>query len=363
MVLDNSEAHRRWLPIKIALENSPKIGEINPSCGRTAINRGEAMARLSELDDVLFPVSEHPIFVSLKSPSGEKRISVPDKKAIVHGTTSRVLGVVSRSYRLVSNRQALEWAFQCCRTVFPETNSSEWEVKAIDAPSTAGHCCIDLAHNSMALDFSLVSPQGRPDVFGPFIRMTNSYNGLRALVFDIGFLRKICTNGVIIRDAIIQFKFTHMHRDIGEEIQFQVAHDRLAKLKARFGDYVAALRACPVPRKDLAPFVQRVLAIRPPDSLEPNTREANDWDALSAHVADMCNRYAVELGENAYAVFNAVTEFASHPPSNRLVRRERNSLQRAAGEWVSAFSQQCRQPGFDLTRYLASPQTTKAEAA
>jgi hypothetical protein len=172
-----------------------------------------------------------------------------------------------------------------------------------------------------------------------------------------------CTNGLILRDAIIQFKFTHMRRDIGEEIQFQVAHDRLDKLKARFGEYVAALRACPVPRKDLAPFVRHVLALRQPNPLKANTREADDWNALSAHVVDLCNRYAADLGDNAYAIFNAVTEFASHPPSNRLVRRERNSLQRSAGEWVSDFSQQCRQPGFDLTRYLSSSQTTKAEAA
>jgi hypothetical protein len=245
------------------------------------------MARLSHLDDVLFAVGEHPIFVSVNSPFGEKRISVPDKKAIVHGVTGRVLGIVSRGYRLVSNRQALEWTFQCCGIVFPETKSSEWTVKAIDAPSTAGHCCIDLVHNSTALDFSLVSPQGRPDVFGPFIRVTNSYNGLRALVFDIGFFRKVCTNGLILRDAIIQFKFTHARRDIGEEIQFKVAHDRLDKLKARFGDYVATLRACPVPRKDLAPFVRRVLALRPSDPLKPNTREADDWNALSAYVADL----------------------------------------------------------------------------
>jgi hypothetical protein len=137
----------------------------------------------------------------------------------------------------------------------------------------------------------------------------------------------------------------------------------LDKLKARFGDYLAALRACPVSRKDLAPFVCRVLALCPSAPLSPNTREADDWNALSAHVVDLCNRYAADLGDNAYAVFNAVTDFASYPLSNRLVRRERNSLQRSAGEWVSAFSQQCRQPDFDLTRYLAIPQTTKAEAA
>jgi hypothetical protein len=70
--------------------------------------------------------------------------------------------------------------------------------------------------------------------------------------------------GMVGRDTIIQFKFTHTRRDIGEEIQFQVAHDRLDRLKARFGDYVAALSACPVPRIDLAPFVCRVLAFRSP---------------------------------------------------------------------------------------------------
>jgi hypothetical protein len=193
--------------------------------------------------------------------------------------------------------------------------------------------------------------------------VTNSYNGLRALVFNIGFYRKVCTNGLILRDTIIQFKFTHLRLEIGEEIQFQVAHDRLDSLKARFGDYVAALRACPVPRKDLAPFVCRVLAFRPPDPLKPNPREADDWRALNAIVVDLCNRYAADLGDNAYAVFNAVTELASHPPPNRLVPRERNSLQRSAGEWVSDFSQLCRHPGFDLTRYLATAQTTKSEAA
>jgi hypothetical protein len=97
------------------------------------------MARLTQLDDVLFPVAEHPIFASVKHSAGERRVSVPDKKAILHGTTGRVLGIVSRGYRLVSNREALEWARQCCHTVFPETHEAEWEVRAIDAPSTAGH--------------------------------------------------------------------------------------------------------------------------------------------------------------------------------------------------------------------------------
>jgi hypothetical protein len=74
---------------------------------------------------------------------------------------------------------------------------------------------------------------------------------------------------------------------------------------------------------------------------------------VSVHITKLSNRYASELGENAYAVFNAVTEFASNPPANGCVHRERHSLQKLAGAWLSQFSRQCREPGFDLMKYLA----------
>ncbi len=165
------------------------------------------MPRLTELKDVLFPVEERPVFVTIGDPPGERWVAAPEKKAIVNRASGRVVGIVSRGYRLVSNQEALDWAFQCCRTVFPETQAGEWQANHIDAPGTGGHCFIDLVHNSTALDFCFVPAEDRPDAFGPFIRVVNSYNGLRALAFDIGFYRKVCRNGMIIPDSIIRFKF------------------------------------------------------------------------------------------------------------------------------------------------------------
>jgi hypothetical protein len=191
--------------------------------------------------------------------------------------------------------------------------------------------------------------------------VTNSYNGLRALAFDIGFFRRACTNGIIVYDSIIRFKFTHLRRDIGEAIRFDIAHDKLARLRTGFGDYLTALRGCSVGEEQLAPFVCGVLSLCAPKRLEPDTREAKDWATLNAHVAELCNRYARELGNNAYAVFNAVTEFASHPLANRHVHRDRNTLQRMAGAWLSKFAQQCREPKFDLTSYLAELAAPNAE--
>jgi hypothetical protein len=77
------------------------------------MRREQAMPRLRQLDDVLFPVEEHPVFVSVRTKAGEKRLPVPDKKAIVNVKSRRVLGVVGQGYRLVTNHEALKWADQC----------------------------------------------------------------------------------------------------------------------------------------------------------------------------------------------------------------------------------------------------------
>jgi len=310
------------------------------------------MPRLTQLDLLLFPVEEHPIFASVKSASGERRLSIPDKKAIVNRDRGRVLGVVSRGYRLVSNLEALEMARECCHAVFPETKPGEWEVRATDAPGTGGHCFIDLAHNSTNLDFTLVPARDRLDAYGPFIRVTNSYNGLRALSFGIGFYRKVCENSLILPESIIRFKFPHARSKIGKTIQFEVAHEKLSKLRASMSEYLGVLQDYPVGRDKFQLLLLGVLSLRKPKDAKPGSPEAEDWSALNCHLTSICDRYAGELGENAYAALNAMTEFASHPPENRCVYAERHTFQCRAGAWLNDFKRVCRTEGFDLDKYI-----------
>jgi hypothetical protein len=309
--------------------------------------------RLNQLDDVLFSVEEHPVFVTIRDQSSERHLPAPGKKAIVNVASQRVLGIVSRAYQLVTNRQALDWAHECCRTVFPDTSHAEWEVSATDAPSTGGYCRIDLVHRTARLDFGDVRPGNRPEAFGPFIRVTNSYNAIRALAFDIGFYRKVCRNGLIAPDTIVQFKFAHQQRDLGTEIRFEVAREPLQELQGKLSEQFAALKACWIPRAAFAPMAGAALMIRPLKGTRPGSREAEDWGTLDVHISERCNHYASELGETAYALLNAVTDVASHPPENRHLRRDRHSLQRLAGTWLTTFGNECRQPGFAIDRYLA----------
>ena len=264
--------------------------------------------RLSQLDDVLFPVEEHPVFVMIEDQSGERRLPAPHRKAIVNVASQRVLGIVSRDYRLVTNRQALEWAYECCRSVFPDTVAAEWEVSVVDGPATGGHCRIDLVHRTARLDFGDVRPGERPDAFGPFIRVTNSYNGLRALAFDIGFHRKVCSNGLIAPDTIVQFKFAHQQRNLRMGIQFEVARERLRKLQAKLSEQFGVLKQCGVPQEAFSRMVKSILMLRPLKSTLPSARETEDWARLEAHISGLCDRYASELGENVYAVLNSATD-------------------------------------------------------
>ncbi len=329
------------------------------------------MARLNKLEQINFPVKEHPVYVITGNGESERRLFVRDKKALVNDNNQHVLGIVSQSYRLVSNTEAIDMAYQCCKTVFPETSEIEWSINHVDAPSTAGYCHIDLVHRTSALEFQDVSPDKKPDIFGPFIRVTNSFNGLRALGFDIGFYRKVCKNGLILPESVIRFKFSHSRQEIGKTLQFHVERSRLDQLKKSFTESVTQLRNCPVERSEFEPLVCAVLQLRPPkqdesaslfgaddESSENSDNSHPAWRALQEHLGDLNTRYADELGNNAYAAFNAVTEFASRPLINRCVRRDRHGMQRLAGAWLAGFNVACKQPGFSIGNHLQ--QLTKA---
>lgn len=126
-------------------------------------------------------------------------------------------------------------------------------------------------HKTSALEFCDVPADQKPDIFGPFIRVTNSFNGLRALGFDIGFYRKVCKNGLILPQTIIWFKFSHSHQEIGQTLQFLVEKDRLSQFKNAFTQSMAALRTCAVDRIQFDRLVLAVLRINPPVS-KPRVR-------------------------------------------------------------------------------------------
>ena len=208
------------------------------------------MSRIIDNHELLFPVVKEPIFAY--HPRGGEKIRIPGRMAVLNANTMDVLGVVGRDYHLVSNRKAIEYARKCASAVFEGTVEEEWEVLGADAPQSRTYCHIDLKHKTGKLDFDYVMVGTReevPDTYGPYIRVTNSYNGRRALKFAIGYYRKVCKNGMTAPGEVISFSFSHTRDDIGSKIRFVVDHESVRKMQKDFKDAFEALRRQQVERK------------------------------------------------------------------------------------------------------------------
>lgn len=317
------------------------------------------MSRIIDHKELLFPVLERPIFTCAQEQGGA--IPIPGRKAILDANTLGVLGVVGRDYHLVSNRKACEYARKCASAVFPETVEEEWEIFGADAPQSRTYCHIDLKHKTGKLDFDYVMVGTReevPDTYGPYIRVTNSYNGRRALKFTIGCYRKVCKNGMTAPGEVISFSYSHTRGDIGPKIRFVVDHESVRKMRQDFKDAFETLRRQEVERKDAKDLVKVVLAITMPAKAEDKddgrlfNAFQSDWFRLDGYIDSLIAKYADRLGENAYSVLQAATDLASHPLENSCLRKDKHGLQRLAGEWLVDFRRQCAAPGFDLGEYL-----------
>lgn len=319
------------------------------------------MPRLTSPEQVLFPVAVRPVYAGVGGPGANAFKRIAGKNAIVNKRDNSVVGVVGSGYRLVTNCEAIEAARTCCALAFPETGSGEWSIGSVDAPESGSHCHIDLVHSTAALDFEFLITGERPEVpevFGPFVRVSNSYNGRRALAFTIGFYRKICANGLVGPEGVVQFQFAHTRDQIGDEIRFQINHARLDAMRAEFLENFGVLWKVPVERGYFVPLIR--VALRLPearlsraDERTPGVaRRLRDRLALQRHLEEVCDRYAGEQGEHAYAVLGAITEVASHPVHSQAVRRDRHGLQKLAGEWMIAFKRLCVDPSFTIRDYL-----------
>lgn len=319
------------------------------------------MPRITIPEELFFPVDTQPIYTRQGDIESGREIAIPGRLAVVNINTLEVLGVVGKEYRLVTNHEACAYARKCARAVFQDTTEDEWEIFSADAPQSGTYCHIDLRHKTGKLDFGYVLVGERedvPDAYGPYIRVTNSYNARRALRFTIGCYRKVCENGLTAPGDLVSFSFAHTRDNIQSEIEFVVNHERVQSMQQEFKDSFDALRRCKFEREHGKGLVQAALAIRMPlnareDEDTPFNAFQRDWFRLDGYIDSLYTKYADKLGDNAYAALQAATELASHPIENLCLRKDKHTLQRLAGEWLVDFRQRSQGGEFRLTEYLA----------
>jgi hypothetical protein len=294
------------------------------------------MKRETSVQNLLFDVDQVPVEAVIGTNGHTRRVNIPGKKALIHQGTGNVLGVVGRDYRVVTNREAVHLAQEVCEKAFPGLSSIEWEAKRAAAPSTLSYAHIDLMHRTHVLNY-MGSDIGQADPYTPFLRVTNSFNGARALRFDIGFMRKHCSNGVIFEEEVATIKASHSKEALAQ-LQIEITGRSLPQMWDEFSKFLTTVRSIAMTADQSTLALKTVLHLpdaKPDD--KPARKEA--LNALSTDFATRLTGYRQELGENAYAVFNTLTDIAARPPEIACFQTTRDTIERRSGRWLKALVQ------------------------
>ncbi len=309
------------------------------------------------VQDLLFGVDQVPIEAVLGTNGNIRRICIPGKKALVNRRTGKILGVVSRDYRVVTNQEAVDLAREACGIAFPGISPMEWEAKRASAPRTLSYAHIDLMHRTHVLNY-YDTAVAKNDPFTPFLRVTNSFNGARALRFDIGFMRKHCSNGVIFEEEIATIKASHSKEAL-DQLKIEIKARSLPKMWEEFSKFLTHIRSIDMTPAQSALALNTVLHLPSPN---PDDKPARK-EGLNALAADFSTRlagYQKELGPNAYAVFNTLTDIAARPPENPQFQKNRDTLEKRSGRWLKDLARQSQVDGFDLSKWILGWETAGA---
>jgi hypothetical protein len=310
------------------------------------------MARKTKIDDLMFPVELRPVYTNIELGGKTSQIKVPNSRVVVNKQSGKALGVVSTNYKLITNQEAIEMGKKCCTELFGADERSNIEIFKAYAPSTGSYCHIDLVHKNYVMN--LWNEKEPSNLYIPYVRVTNSYNTSRALRFDVGFCRKICLNGVIFEAETIKFTFSHIKHVFNQDITFAVENGRMKKLFEEFSSYAKRLKSYEISRDNASKMIIALFKIKEESEIDFRKKNENlgDYEALLKHIKRKLNQYTEEIGENGYSLFNTITDIASHPIDNRYFRRDTNSLQRLAGNWINSFQNEINGSGFNILEYI-----------
>jgi hypothetical protein len=244
---------------------------------------------------------------------------------------------------------SLSLCHQFCLEAFPDTKAAEWNFVDGHGPATRSWAAMDIHHQSHAMN--LMGNGGPSDLYTPFVRITNSYNGTRALRVDVGFLREHCSNGVIFEQEAATLTVPHTRQGI-HSLKVARPFEGMSELREKFRNTLAGIRGVAIGLDDARQLVRTVVGW-PTLPENPKPWETADQTALDNDLNARLDRYLAELGENAYAAFNTMTDLAARPPRSPRFRRDRPTLERRAGAWLRDFHIAASQPDFSISGHLA----------
>jgi hypothetical protein len=308
----------------------------------------------AQLDEIMYPVELNPVFAETKNELFQIKTTHVSHRhlAIVNKSSNEIISVVSPKYKLLTNEDALKLGKQAFVRIFPAVKADDLIPFKVIAPLSLASCHIDLIHK----DVKLSSVKYEQDTWLPFLRVSNSYNRTLAFTLQIGFVRSLCSNGVIFKKDTIEIKFNH-DRLMVEDINFSA--DKLKKHELDFSAHLNNLRNIQVDFQYLFPMFCMALNLQFDISNKDEQvrqKAIRQIQKTNEIVIEIGAKYSRTLGSNAYAVLNTITDIVSHEKDYRVIKGfaiNPNTYYSRSGEWMKLFNEESKKVNFKIENYLS----------
>ena len=311
--------------------------------------------------EAFFPVTVHPAFWQDYQ---NRHHYIPGQKVLVDAERNSPLAVVSEGYKVITNEQAYKMADVIVQGVFDGHTLGSFQCYNIMMPSTRSSCRMDF----IIPQSSFSAFGNRSESYTPFLRISNSYNRTLVLRYEIGFCRWICLNGCIFGAKSYTATFVHSlqkkQRTLAgavEEARRTIGSiDAIWKVIER---KLTTLSRIAVPFDLALPVFCGVFGIPNVDGNDVSFRSAEKYASRAERFLEQAKSYYDELGPNAYALFNALTDYASFPEgqesmSSTLV----HGYQRRVGTWADDLVAAAGETGFLFRDHVSKEARESAKA-
>jgi len=307
-----------------------------------------------QLNDVLFDVKLQPVYSNFQIPKTQTKYAVgsPNYKAVVNQENGQILSVVGSSYRLIPNKDALEMGKELFSRIYPNVNKNDLISYKVVAPESKASAHIDLIHKDV--NFNV----WQQETWLPFLRVTNSYNRTYALSFEIGFVRKLCSNGVLFNKETMKIKYVHSKSG---KMDLQTDASAIAQVAGLFRSQCIILREYAIPKEMMFALVCQImkLNLKLPDNNQYK-RKIKNLQNLFNNVNDLTSIYANNGAVNAYTTLNIVSDLVSHQNVYKNLTGFHfnvRSFYARPSVWMEDFTREIVKNNFDLNKYLKPTST------
>lgn len=301
------------------------------------------------LSDILFDVKLQEVHSDFRFPETLFTLPVgtPDYRAVVNQSDGKIISIVGKNYQLISNERAVEMGKQIFTQLYPIVKVDELIPYKVVAPKSRASVHIDLIHKDV--NFKVWDQEE----WLPFLRTTNSYNRSVALSFEIGFVRKLCSNGVLFNKQSIKLKFLH---NKGNTVDIISAANQIKTTSHLFTEHCKFLKNYKIPKELMFALVCQILDVKLelPKENQIN-KKLNSLQNLMELTNVLTKRYSDESGPDAYTAFNVVTDLVSHQDEYKNLTGyyfNVRSYFAKPTDWMEDFSTKIKGESFVYTEYL-----------